>query len=114
MPDARADPRFADNPLVTGEPHVRFYAGVPLIEPGGMALGTLCVIDRRPRKLTKRQRLQLEDLAQSVVGLILMRIRRSELEEYRLARVENDKACSRLKNRAEQLKRLAKGTRTVA
>jgi GAF domain-containing protein len=114
VPDALEDPRFADNPLVTGEPHVRFYAGMPLIEPGGMPLGTLCVIDRKPRKLTKRQRLQLEDLAQSVVGLILMRIRRSELDEYRLARVENDRACSRLKNHAEQLKRLAKGTRTVA
>jgi GTP-sensing pleiotropic transcriptional regulator CodY len=93
---------------------VRFYAGVPLIEPGGMALGTLCVIDRKPRKLDKRQRLQLEDLAQSVVGLILMRILRSEMNEYRRARAENDQACSRLKNHAEQLKRLAKGIRTVA
>jgi GAF domain-containing protein len=114
VPDAREDARFADNPLVTGEPHIRFYAGMPLIEPGGMALGTLCVIDRKPRKLTKRQRVQLEDLAQSVVGLILMRIRRSELDAYRLARVENDQACSRLENHAEQLKRLAMGPRTVA
>lgn len=83
--DAREDPRFADNPLVVGEPYVRFYAGMPLIELGGMALGTLCVIDRKPRTLTATQRRQLQDLAQSVVGLICMRIHRSEIDEYRLA-----------------------------
>jgi GAF domain-containing protein len=91
VPDAREDPRFADNPLVTGEPHIRFYAGMPLIETGGLALGTLCVIDRTPRKLKKTQRLQLEDLAQSVVWLILTRIRRSEMDEYRLALAETSK-----------------------
>ena len=47
--DARADPRFADNPLVTGEPHIRFYAGVPLRSPVGQDVGTLCIIDRQPR-----------------------------------------------------------------
>jgi GAF domain-containing protein len=104
IPDARKDPRFADNPLVTGEPHVVFYAGVPLIEPGGLPLGTLCVIDRKPRKLTKTQRLQLEDLAQSVVGLILMRIRRSEMDIYRLALAENERLCAELNDHAEQLK----------
>jgi GAF domain-containing protein len=104
VPDAREDPRFADNPLVTGEPYIRFYAGMPLIEPGGMALGTLCLIDRKPRKLTKAQRLQLADLAQSVVGLILMRIRRSEMEAYRLSLSENEKSSVELKKLAEQLK----------
>jgi hypothetical protein len=57
--------------------------------------------------LTKRQRLQLEDLAQSVVGLIRLRIRRSEMDEYRLARAENERACSRLKNHTAQLRALA-------
>lgn len=61
--DARADPRFADNPLVTGAPFVRFYAGRPLTTPGGVKLGTLCLIGREPRTLSDTDRLTLEDLA---------------------------------------------------
>lgn len=62
VPDASVDPRFADNPLVTGEPRLRFYAGVP-ISHDGQRLGTLCVIDLVPRSLAPAQRLLLEDLA---------------------------------------------------
>ena len=49
VPDARTDPRFSDNPLVTGSPYIRFYAGVPLRSPTGHDIGTLCIIDRQPR-----------------------------------------------------------------
>ena len=49
--DASRDPRFADNPLVTGEPHIQFYAGAPLKLPGGQNVGTLCLIDNKPRTL---------------------------------------------------------------
>ncbi|MYM94074.1 GAF domain-containing protein [Duganella vulcania] len=51
IPDARADARFADNPIVTGEPHAVFYAGAPLTMPSGFAIGTLCLIDHKPRTL---------------------------------------------------------------
>jgi len=67
VPDAEQDPRFRDNPLVTGEPHIRFYAGVPLLTPDGFALGTLCAIDRAPRQLDPRDAAVLEDLAQQVI-----------------------------------------------
>ncbi|AKJ01624.1 PAS domain S-box-containing protein [Archangium gephyra] len=61
--DALEDQRFADNPLVTGEPHVRFYAGHPLHAPDGSPVGTLCLIDRRARDFSAEERQQLEDLA---------------------------------------------------
>ena len=51
VPDTALDPRFADNPLVTGEPFVRFYAGAPLSLPGGHAVGTLCIMDTQPRQM---------------------------------------------------------------
>lgn len=51
VPDVALDDRFADNPLVTGAPHIQFYAGAPLKMPGGQNIGTLCLIDRTPRQL---------------------------------------------------------------
>lgn len=63
IPDATLDARFSDNPLVTGEPHVRYYAGRPLKTRNGSAIGTLCLIDHQPRRLSDEQRAQLNDLA---------------------------------------------------
>ncbi len=73
VPDATADERFADNPIVTGEPHIRFYAGMPLVIPGGHAVGTLCVIDYTPRTLTPAQTDALRALARQVVAQLQLR-----------------------------------------
>ena len=68
VPDARTDTRFADNPLVTGDPNVRFYAGMPLITSDGYALGSLCVIDRKPRQLSPDQQASLRALGNQVAS----------------------------------------------
>ena len=81
VPDATRDERFRDNELVTGEHHVRFYAGAPLITPDGLKLGTLCVIDREPRELNDAQRHALEALARQVVTLLELRRSVAQLEE---------------------------------
>lgn len=67
VPDARIDERFSVNPLVTGEPHVVFYAGAPLIDEKGFTLGTLCAIDTKPKQLNERQLNALKIIAQQVV-----------------------------------------------
>ena len=73
IPDTHADPRFCDNPLVTGEPGIRFYAGAPLRSAEGFTLGALCVIDRVPRKLNPSQRELLMRIARRVVNEMTIR-----------------------------------------
>ncbi len=73
VPDALADERFRNNPLVTGEPHVRFYAGTPLITQEGYALGTLCVMDRVPRNMSPEQKDALRALGNLVVTQLELR-----------------------------------------
>lgn len=80
IPNATLDPRFHDNPLVTGSPDIRFYAGAPLITPSGHAIGTLCAIDKKPRRLTDAQKMSLQTLSKSVVAHLELRRKNRELE----------------------------------
>ena len=80
VPDAQLDPRFANSALVTGDPHIRFYAGAPLVSSDGMPLGTVCVIDRTPRKLTDEERRALQSLARQVVAQFELRKAMAGLE----------------------------------
>jgi GAF domain-containing protein len=87
--DARKDRRFAGSALVTGEPHIRFYAGIPLVNPEGLALGTLCVIDHQPRRLSVAQQKALQALSRQVMALL-----------------ESRRVSARLANALEQVKTL--------
>ena len=75
VPDTLQDARFRENPMVVGEPHIRFYAGAPLINEDGFALGTLCVLDRQPRELDLEQKQALKSLRQ--LALKQMELRRN-------------------------------------
>ena len=92
MPDAALDERFADNPLVTGDPRIRFYAGAPLVAPQGQALGALCVIDRVPRHATPFQQEALRVLSRQVMAQLDLRRQARELfeSEARL-RISNER-----------------------
>lgn len=88
VPDALADPRFADNPLVMGEPGVRFYAGAPIHSPEGHAVGTLCVIDFSPRAIGPDDVCLLVDLA----ALVARELAGAELAAALRARQQAEEA----------------------
>lgn len=86
--DALADPRFRDNPLVTGEPHIRFYAGAPLRIGEDVSVGSLCIIDRQPRTLGETERRRLVLLARTVSDLMELRLGSKLAHQRQLALTE--------------------------
>jgi diguanylate cyclase (GGDEF)-like protein len=102
--NAEQDERFKHNPLVTGNPHIRFYAGVPLETPAGFPVGALCVIDRQPRSLTDDQKAALEILARQVKARMELRMQRRALER---ALEENKELNQELLEANAKLQKLA-------
>ena len=90
VPDALADARFADNPLVTDDPKIRFYAGCPLVSKGGQKLGTLCIIDRKPRTFSATALRALSDLAR----LVERELNERDLAEVTAALLESERRLS--------------------
>ena len=81
VPDTTRDERFHNNPLVTGEPHLRFYAGAQLISAESMPLGTVCVLDYEPRQLTEIQTRSLRALARQVMNILDLRFAVKEIAQ---------------------------------
>ena len=86
--DTKLDERFKDNPLVTGEPNIRFYAGAPLILDNDIRIGTLCVIDTKSRTLSQKQQLSLQALSRQVVAQLELRLRLKEMSAVEKAKDE--------------------------
>ena len=99
IPNATLDERFNDNPLVTGDPNIRFYAGAPLVTSSGMPIGTLCVIDSETRKLTQEQLFALRVLSKQVINELELRFKNKVLQRLQN---ENKKIIEDLSKQKEQ------------
>ena len=86
--DARENPLFANNPFVLGEPHIRFYAAAPLVDPNGFSIGSLCVVDQKPSKLNDLQRTALKNLANAIMTNIVL-IKKTKLLEGTLSDLDS-------------------------
>lgn len=93
--DSRKDIRFHDNPMVTGDPFVIFYAGVPLVNPDGYPLGTLCVIDKKPKNLHTLQLKALKSLSNQIIKVFELRKKKLELEALNYSLESQNKALTR-------------------
>jgi PAS domain S-box-containing protein len=103
VPDAANDPRFANNPLVTGDPKIRFYAGAPLISPENEVLGTLCVIDRQPRQIGPEQEQALRILSRQIMTQLDLRRRSRLLAQAQAERAEAQAALMAREAEAKNL-----------
>jgi PAS domain S-box-containing protein len=110
VPDAELDLRFCDNPLVTGDMHVRFYAGAPLVTSDGFALGTICAIDRKPRQLNARDAAILGALAEQVVHELEVR---SALGEFYREVAEGRRTTRTLQGEGAKLEALLNATESA-
>lgn len=106
VPDTHRDERFHDNPLVTGEPRVRFYAATPLKSLSGHTLGTLCVVDHVPRELSAEQAEALHVLGRQVEAQLRLRLRVRELERHEAESRAQRQALARLKRQKDGLLQL--------
>ncbi len=105
VPDATQDPRFAQNPLVTGSPDIRMYAGAPIVSAGGHALGTVCVIDRQPRELSADQIDSLQALSRQVSHLIeLRRVSRNSVDSVQLQLLAKSDRLREVQRHNDELK----------
>ncbi|MCS6293669.1 MAG: PAS domain S-box protein [Nitrospira sp.] len=96
LPNALADLRFANHPMVTGEPFIRFYAGIPLLTADGHAIGTLCVLDRHPRHVSPKQEQALTALARQVMSQLELRQRTKQLAQTAQAQRQTEAMHERL------------------
>jgi adenylate cyclase len=103
VPDTLMDPRFSSSPFVVGPPHIRFYAGAPLVTPDGQAIGSLCVIDPQPRTLGADRIASLRALARQVVAQMELRLKVQEMNQEIVRRERAEEYLQQERDKSERL-----------